>query len=373
MTSSNSRHRERHAKTLEIAQEEVLTCIGMCIYERLRRVHMCLKEEENACQVLAAVAVHALCRSFDMSVEKKRGISNLELYYKEISRAEKAKEIRKEQKKLKKKKKKNEKKITDAGGLRCCSCDFDNIENDSGRCNCTMADENEYDTEEQELNNCCNGSKGKPAAETSTSKSKCCANSSDEMSIDVKDEVSIFSCHSCEIIGSGCAKSIDGGYVSEPSSHHDGPCSVLSSNNNSRTSSIASSPEGSEVACSDGLCNHDQHGGGNHSHRTTPEYVGRQHVNGLPLTLQQMLVRKLFSKVFFPLSFSDVSYFKIDFRMIHRQKMNGTVKMVYQMRFYLITNAVSKILRNYEKNYDKIYEKNLLSCALKHVWVKRFH
>lgn len=80
------------------------------MYERLRRVYVSLREEERACQVLAAVGVHALCRSFDMSVEKKQGISNLELLYQEISRAEKAKEHKREQKKLKKKKKKNEKK-----------------------------------------------------------------------------------------------------------------------------------------------------------------------------------------------------------------------------------------------------------------------
>lgn len=107
---SYSKLRERHAKTLEIAQEEVLTCVGMIMYERLRRVYVSLREEERACQVLAAVGVHALCRSFDMSVEKKQGISNLELLYQEISRAEKAKEHKREQKKLKKKKKKNEKK-----------------------------------------------------------------------------------------------------------------------------------------------------------------------------------------------------------------------------------------------------------------------
>lgn len=44
-------HRERHAKTLEIAQEEVLTCIGICMYERLHRIYMRMREEECTCQV----------------------------------------------------------------------------------------------------------------------------------------------------------------------------------------------------------------------------------------------------------------------------------------------------------------------------------
>jgi len=102
VNGSYSKLRERHAKTLEIAQEEVLTCVGMIMYERLRRIYVSLREEERACQVLAAVGVHALCRSFDTFVEQKQGISNLELLYQEISRAERAKQIKREQKKLKK-------------------------------------------------------------------------------------------------------------------------------------------------------------------------------------------------------------------------------------------------------------------------------
>ena len=373
---SNSRHRERHAKTLEIAQEEVLTCIGMFIYERLRRVHICLKEEENACQVLAAVAVHALCRSFDMAVEKKRGISNLELLFKEMSRAEKVKDLRKEQKKLKKKKKKNDKKSLEDGGsasrVLCLNCELmDEGQQQSGQCTCAI-DENGYDTEEQEaidsmgsmnnnnnnimLNKCCNGGgdtdavkkKGSPSKKTTSmsivgTNRMCCgaglanrnngvggggvgdgsvtANGActvaEELNFSVKDEISdICLCHSCDAVhgssnsngigisgsGSGCSKSIDGGYVSEPSSsNHDGPCSALSS---SRTSSIASSPEGSEVACSDGCCNHELGGGvngstGHHHHthystslRATPEYQTCAATgNGdLTLSLQQMLV-----------------------------------------------------------------------------------
>lgn len=58
--------RERHAKTLEIAQEEVLTCLGICVYERLHRIQLRLREEECICQVLAAVAIDALHRNFEV-------------------------------------------------------------------------------------------------------------------------------------------------------------------------------------------------------------------------------------------------------------------------------------------------------------------
>lgn len=61
--------RERHAKTLEIAQEEVLTCLGICVAERLNRVYRRLKEEEIIVKVLAAVAVDTLSRNFQVSTE----------------------------------------------------------------------------------------------------------------------------------------------------------------------------------------------------------------------------------------------------------------------------------------------------------------
>ncbi|OXU28641.1 hypothetical protein TSAR_011605 [Trichomalopsis sarcophagae] len=98
--------RERHAKTLEIAQEEVLTCLGICVAERLNRVYRRLKEEEIIIKVLAAVAVDTIARSFQMAVEYKTGITQLEVLYKEFKREEVAKQQRREKLRLKRKKKK---------------------------------------------------------------------------------------------------------------------------------------------------------------------------------------------------------------------------------------------------------------------------
>uniref|UniRef100_U5EZT6 Gametogenetin-binding protein 2-like n=1 Tax=Corethrella appendiculata TaxID=1370023 RepID=U5EZT6_9DIPT len=307
LNGSNSRHRERHAKTLEIAQEEVLTCIGMCIYERLRRIHVCLREEENACQVLAAVAVHALCRSFDMAVENKQGISNLELLYEEISREERTKEQKKEQKKLKKRKKRNERKNNQNESRACNSCEPDSVADDDDddveidKCQCSADEEDQQpqnrhnkngnrnkgmnnqrninknedadheDDEDEDIEDddeekiilcdgtvidatmpstkiknlknsvsskCCQVVVGNSVAAATTTSANATANE------DVKDEVSVGSCRSCENnndTSNICTQaSVDGGYGSSP------------------TSSIVSSPEGSEIACSDGCCNHDQ-------------------------------------------------------------------------------------------------------------------
>lgn len=60
--------RDRHAKTLDIAQEEVLTCLGIHIYERLHRIWQKLKAEEQTWQILFYLGVDALKKSFEVSV-----------------------------------------------------------------------------------------------------------------------------------------------------------------------------------------------------------------------------------------------------------------------------------------------------------------
>ncbi|KAI5719467.1 hypothetical protein M8J76_010732 [Diaphorina citri] len=102
--------RERHAKTLEIAQEEVLTCIGICVYERLHKIQLKLREEQCTYQVLATVAIEALCRNFETVVEEKQGVSQLELCYLGMIRDDQVKQQRRELKKLKKRKRREERK-----------------------------------------------------------------------------------------------------------------------------------------------------------------------------------------------------------------------------------------------------------------------
>ncbi|XP_037729591.1 gametogenetin-binding protein 2-like [Drosophila subpulchrella] len=295
VNGSYSKLRERHAKTLEIAQEEVLTCVGMIMYERLRRIYVSLREEERACQVLAAVGVHALCRSFDTFVEQKQGISNLELLYQEISRAERAKQIKREQKKLKKKKKKDEKK-----NMLHRQCE-DTEANESDE------EEDELEKEELELEEeetqelhvelsdpgaddgivieapqpepepepTSKPTKSKPKKQAKKKKQKPVASqkagnrkqmqpsASIQPLDDDHDHLDVASCISSSVAktdaGEKCDECLapmpncpceqdvrDSGYGSDPTSHVD-----------SRTSSAVSSPEGSEVSCSDGLCNHD--------------------------------------------------------------------------------------------------------------------
>ncbi|KAH8264266.1 hypothetical protein KR038_005614 [Drosophila bunnanda] len=308
VNGSYSKLRERHAKTLEIAQEEVLTCVGMIMYERLRRIYVNLREEERACQVLAAVGVHALCRSFDTFVEQKQGISNLELLYQEISRAERAKQLKREQKKLKKKKKKDEKKnmlhrqCEDTEANESDEEAEEQEEDESMELEIVELEHEEEMDEEQvgqgdpgaddgivleashqdpeSTQPTSNPTKSKPKKQSKKKKQKQpagskktqgrkqehqpLASSTQQRMDDDHDHLDVSSCISSSVVaklngGDKCEDCLapipncpceqdvrDSGYGSDPTSHAD-----------SRTSSVVSSPEGSEVSCSDGLCNHD--------------------------------------------------------------------------------------------------------------------
>merc|ERR1712025_188887 len=104
----NGMRQERHAKTLEIAQKEVLTCIGICLYERFQRIQQRLREGQQACDLLFYVALQSLKRSFEMAFESKQGISDLEKLCQEFDEEDRKKQ-EKAQKKREKKKKKKEK------------------------------------------------------------------------------------------------------------------------------------------------------------------------------------------------------------------------------------------------------------------------
>ncbi|OCT57873.1 hypothetical protein XELAEV_18002963mg [Xenopus laevis] len=101
--------RERHAKTIDVAQEEVLTCLGIHLYERLHRIWLKLKAEVQTLQILFYLGVDALLKSFEVTVEKVWGISQMDQYFKDILEEEKVQELKQEKKRQKKNQKKKQK------------------------------------------------------------------------------------------------------------------------------------------------------------------------------------------------------------------------------------------------------------------------
>ena len=52
--------RERHAKTLDIAQEEILTCIGIYLFERFEKICRTMRSEEQIWQLLFYIGIDCL-------------------------------------------------------------------------------------------------------------------------------------------------------------------------------------------------------------------------------------------------------------------------------------------------------------------------
>jgi len=220
--------RERHAKTIDIAQEEVLTCLGIHLYERLHRLWQKLRAEEQTWQMLFHLGIDALRKSFEMAVEKVQGISRLEQLCEELSEEERAKELKQEKKRQKRKnRRKNkcgfdmseqeaegkEKNLDEAGDGGCIACD--------GGCIACVEEEEEEEEEE-----------------------------TGHVEVIVTNENTSCSCPDGAILGSPKVKK-------GLSPHCLGSDYGYSS---SMEGSEMSSREGSDVACTEGICNHDEAG-----------------------------------------------------------------------------------------------------------------
>ncbi|KAM4620772.1 gametogenetin-binding protein 2 isoform 1-T2 [Polymixia lowei] len=215
--------RERHAKTIDIAQEEVLTCLGIHLYERLHRIWQKLRAEEQTWQMLFYLGIDALRKSFEMAVEKMQGISRLEQFVEELSEEERAKELKQEKKRQKRKNRRKNK------------CGFDMSEQE--------AEDKDKSLDEGSL-------------ESVESSCKACGSQDEEEEEAVSVEVivanggSSCSCPDSNILGSA--------QVNKGSSPHSNgsDCGYSSSTEGSENCSR----EGSEVACTEGMCNHDEAG-----------------------------------------------------------------------------------------------------------------
>uniref|UniRef100_A0A4W5PLV9 Gametogenetin-binding protein 2 n=1 Tax=Hucho hucho TaxID=62062 RepID=A0A4W5PLV9_9TELE len=247
--------RERHAKTIDIAQEEVLTCLGIHLYERLHRIWQKLRAEEQTWQMLFYLGIDGLRKSFEMSVEKVQGISRLEQLCDELSEEDRAKELKQEKKRQKKKNRRKNK------------CGFNMSD-----CKEKSLDEGSLESVERRGCKAC----GSPKVEghvgcvevvvTSNESTTSCSCPDGTVPEVKKDRDSI---KQEERHGEGCR--IPWGL----SSHSNGSDCGYSS---SMEGSEPGSREGSEVACTEGICNHEEAGdylcGHHHDHCDEDEEDG---------------------------------------------------------------------------------------------------
>lgn len=218
--------RERHAKTIDIAQEEVLTCLGIHLYERLHRIWQKLRAEEQTWQILFHLGIDALRKSFELAVEKMQGISRLEQFVEELSEEERAKELKQEKKRQKRKNRRKNK------------CGFD-------------ISEQEGEDKEKNLD--------EGSLESVEGTCKVCG-SNDEEEEEEEEAVCV---QSVAASGSTSCSCPDTG-KQDLSPHSNGSdCGYSSSMEGSETGSR----EGSDIACSEGICNHDDAGDDSNAHR----------------------------------------------------------------------------------------------------------
>ncbi|XP_068765745.1 gametogenetin-binding protein 2 isoform X2 [Struthio camelus] len=222
--------RERHAKTIDIAQEEVLTCLGIHLYERLHRIWQKLRAEEQTWQMLFYLGVDALRKSFEMAVEKVQGISRLEQLCEEFSEEERVRELKQEKKRQKRKNRRKNK----------CVCEIPAP---------LQA------TEEKEIN------QAKENSDFMENSCKACGSTEEANScveVIVTNESTSCTCPSSgTLLGSPKIKK-------GLSPHCNGSdCGYSSSMEGSETGSR----EGSDVACTEGICNHDENGDDSCVHR----------------------------------------------------------------------------------------------------------
>ncbi|RHY34205.1 hypothetical protein DYB32_001085 [Aphanomyces invadans] len=99
---------DRHARTLAEAQDEVLTCLGLVVWDKLQMMWSKIQCEERSAELLLYCSIATIKYNFDVAVEALHGEEIMEQLLAEEAEDEKRTVRKKEKRKEKKKKKKNQ-------------------------------------------------------------------------------------------------------------------------------------------------------------------------------------------------------------------------------------------------------------------------
>lgn len=100
---------DRHARTIAEAQDEVLTCLGMVIWDKMQALWTKLKSEKRSDELLVHCAISTIRKNFDIAVEALHGQEMMEQLLAEEDDETRRLAKKKEKRKEKKKKRKNAK------------------------------------------------------------------------------------------------------------------------------------------------------------------------------------------------------------------------------------------------------------------------
>ena len=136
--------KEKHAKTIDIAQEEVCTCLSLYLYYRLHKVWHSKLTFEQTWFILLLISLELIQQKFETSVESKFGYGRMEAFCKELEKDEEMKNLKIQKKRLKRKNK--QKKKREQKTEKCVSDTNDNLEDYCGAVqahDCALQDSNE--------------------------------------------------------------------------------------------------------------------------------------------------------------------------------------------------------------------------------------
>merc|ERR1719427_1347283 len=102
---------EKHVKTVEKAQKEILICIGITLFNRLQKIQQKLKEGEQICDLLCLVSLMSLRKSLQMKAESKNGALDLDALCQQIEQSDRDKEKKQARKREKKNKQQQKRKL----------------------------------------------------------------------------------------------------------------------------------------------------------------------------------------------------------------------------------------------------------------------
>lgn len=139
---------DRHARTIAEAQDEVLTCLGMVIWEKMQTLWTNSRCEKRAEELFVFLGTTCIRTSFNIAVESLHGEEMMEQLLAEEAEEE-------AQKKKKKKKRKKSKRLKGTSVENSIEVEDNNCCNDGSAENVPSIDENEDDIMKNESSNLC--------------------------------------------------------------------------------------------------------------------------------------------------------------------------------------------------------------------------
>jgi len=87
--------RERHAKSFDVAQEEILTCLGIYLFERFDKLNRMMKSEEQAWQYLFYITIDCFRMNFQRFIDRQRNFNEFRLVDEQLNFSKKKRSKRK--------------------------------------------------------------------------------------------------------------------------------------------------------------------------------------------------------------------------------------------------------------------------------------